>query len=53
MEDALEPSLGASNSVVATRKGVVAAPKSAKEVCGQIFYFFIRICGLTNPCVFR
>jgi thiol:disulfide interchange protein DsbD len=31
MEDALEPSLGASNSSCYTRKGVVAAPKSATK----------------------
>jgi hypothetical protein len=31
MEDALEPSLGASNGSCYTRKGVVAAPKSATK----------------------
>jgi hypothetical protein len=53
MEDALEPSLGASNSSCYTRKGVVAAPKSAtkRSVVNLFIAFFIRIC-LTNSLCF-
>jgi thiol:disulfide interchange protein DsbD len=56
MEDALEPSLGASNSVVATpEKGVVAAPKSAtKRGLWSIFFiaFLSGFAALLTPCVF-
>jgi hypothetical protein len=53
MEDALEPSLGASNSSCYTRKGVVAAPKSAtkRSVVNLFIAFFIGIC-LTNSLCF-
>jgi hypothetical protein len=53
MEDALEPSLGASNSLVATpEKAWSQRLNQLQEVCGQSFYcFFIRIWLLT-PCVF-
>jgi hypothetical protein len=52
MEDALEPSLG---GVIwsYTRKGVVAAPKSAKkEVCGQSFIVFLSGLRPTNSLCF-
>jgi thiol:disulfide interchange protein DsbD len=54
MEDALEPSLGASNSIVATpeKAWLQRLNQLQKEVCGQSFYCY-RICGLLTPCVFR
>jgi hypothetical protein len=43
MEDALEPSLGASNSIVATlEKAWLQRLNPTKEVCGQSFLFFYQ-----------
>jgi hypothetical protein len=55
MEDALEPSLGASNSLVATpEKAWSQRLNQLQRGLWSIFlYFFIRICGLLTPCVFR
>jgi hypothetical protein len=53
MEDALEPSLGASNSIVATpEKAWSQRLNQLQRGLWSIFIvFFIRICGLTNSCV--
>jgi hypothetical protein len=52
MEDALEPSLGASNSLVATPEKAWSQRLNQlqKEVCGQSFLLLIRICGPTPLC---
>jgi hypothetical protein len=54
MEDALEPSLGASNMVLHTEKAwSQRLNQLQKEVCGQSFYcFFIGFAALLTPCVF-
>jgi hypothetical protein len=49
MEDALEPSLWASNSVVATPEKAWSQRQKKRSVV-NLFYFFIGICGLTNLC---
>jgi hypothetical protein len=56
MEDALEPSLGASNSIVATpeKAWLQRLNQLQKEVCGQSFIAFLSgFAALLTPCVFR
>jgi hypothetical protein len=54
MEDALEPSLGASNSVVATpeKAWLQRLNQLKKEVCGQSFCFFMGFAALLTPVFF-
>jgi hypothetical protein len=55
MEDALEPSLGASNSIVATPEKAWSQRLNQlqkRSVVNLFYCFFIRICGLTNSLCF-